>query len=64
MEIGRQRVLVRQSIAACKQHQKEGSSVSASKVIAKGTLIRKNDSKDDHLQKKWTSTPISDKQPK
>lgn len=64
MEIGRQRVLVRQSTVACKQQQKEGSSASASKVIAKGTLIRKNDGKDDRLQKKWTSTPISDKQSK
>ena len=56
--------LVRQSAAAHKQQQKERSSALASKAVAKGTLKRKNEGKDDHLQKKGASTPVEDKQPK
>ena len=64
MEAARQRALVRASVAACKQREKEGASSSASKGIDKGTSKRKNDGKDDRSLKKGPSVPVVDKQPK
>ena len=60
MEVGRQRALVRQSAAACKQQG--GSSALASKAVAKGTLKRKNDDKDDCPNKKGTGPSVGNKQ--
>lgn len=62
MEAGRQRALVRQLVAACKQQQKEGSSTLAFKVVIKGPSKWKNEGKDDHPYKKGSGTPIGDKQ--
>ena len=64
MEVGRLRALVRQSATTCKQQQKEKSSASTSKVVAKGTLKRKNKGKDDHPQKKGVGTLVGDKHQK
>ena len=61
MEVGRQRALVRQSIATCKQQQKEGSLTSASKVVIKGTIKQKNEGNDDHPYKKGSGTAVGDK---
>ena len=38
--------------------------MSASKVVAKGTSMWKNEGKDDHPHKKGLGTPTGDKQPK
>ena len=37
---------------------------SASKAIAKGTLKRKNNGKEDCSLKKWTVIPVGERQPK
>ena len=58
MEMGRQRALVRQVIAALKQQEKGGSSASASKVVTKGILKRKKEGKDKHSHKKGTSPTV------
>lgn len=63
MEAGRQRALVRKATVAHKQQQ-GGSSTSAFKVVTKETLKRKNDGKDDRLNKKGTSSFVGDKQSK
>ena len=51
-------------VATRKQQQKEGASMLASKVVAKGTSMWKNEGKDDHPHKKGLGTPTGDKQPK
>ena len=38
--------------------------MSAFEVVAKGTLKRKNDGKEDHPPKKGMGTPVGEKQPK
>ena len=64
MEAARQRALVRASVVACKQREKEGAPSSASKGINKGTSRRKSDGKDDHPLKKGLGVPVVDKQRK
>ena len=55
--------LVRQfAVAHKQQQQKEGSLAPAFKVVAKEMLNRKNDGKDDCLQKKGMGTHVDDKQ--
>ena len=56
--------MVRVLVAACKQREKEGASLSASKGIDKGTSKQKNDGKDDRLLKKGPGILVVDKQPK
>lgn len=49
---------------AHKQKEKSGSSASASKVVTKGSLKRKNEGKGDRPHKKGPGTLVGDKQPK
>lgn len=54
--------MVRVAAASRKQKEQGGSSASASKIVAKGTLKRKSDVKDVRLSKKGIGPTISDKQ--
>lgn len=54
--------MVRKAAAARKQQQKSGFSASASAVVTKGTLKRKNNSKDDRPNKKGIGPSVGDKQ--
>ena len=64
MEAARQKALIRVSVAACKQKEKEGAFSSTSKGIDKGTSKWKGDGKDNRTLKKGPSVPADDKQSK
>ena len=53
---------MRKAALASKQQQQGGSSTSASKFATKGTLKRKNNSKDDCPNKKGTGLSVGNKQ--
>ena len=61
IEAARQRTLVRASVAALKQKEKERTSSFAPKGVTKGSSKRKNEGKDDRPFKKGLAFPVSDK---
>ena len=63
MEAAKQRALV-QASAVTHKKDKEGVSMSAPKVVGKGSLKRKNEGKDDCPLKKGLVIPVGDKQKK
>ena len=63
MEVGRQRALVRVSVTARKQKEKDGASTSAPNIVSKGTSKRKSEGKDDCPLKKRLGTLVGNKQP-
>ena len=56
--------MVKVSVMAHKQKEKDGASTSAPNIVSKGTSKWKSEGKDDCPLKKRLGTPIGNKQPK